>query len=120
MRVYIAGPMRHIKDFNFPAFHEAADVMRKKGHTVFNPAERDIKQHGEGIEKSPTGNLKTAEKKGFNLREALAADLKWVCLKADAVVLLPGWENSKGAQAEKATAEALGLEVKYYKDMVDA
>jgi hypothetical protein len=109
--------MRGIKDFNFPAFHEAAKVMREKGHTVFNPAERDIKQHGEGIEKSPTGNLKTAEKKGFNLREALAADLKWVCLKADVVCLLPGWESSKGARAERATAEALGLEIWEYEKL---
>ena len=110
--------MRGIPKFNFPAFMEAAEVLRKQGHKVFNPAERDLEKYDEKVLSSPTGNLKTAEKGGFNLREALAADLKYVCLKADAVVLLPGWENSKGAQAEKATAHALGLEVYEYKDFV--
>jgi hypothetical protein len=39
--------------------------------------------------------------------------LAWICKEADAVYLLKGWEKSKGALAEKATAEALGLEVMY-------
>lgn len=78
-----------------------------------NPAEKDIKKYGDGIQKSPTGNLKTAEKKGFDLRDALAKDLDWICRKADAVAVLPGWAKSKGASAEFATAQALGLEIIY-------
>ena len=48
---------------------------------------------------------------GFSLRDALAADLHWICTQADAVALLPGWETSLGATAEAATARALGLPV---------
>lgn len=118
MNVYLAGPMRGIPKFNFPAFMEAAEVLRKQGHKVFNPAERDLDKYDESVLNSPTGNLGTAEKRGFNLREALAADLRYVCLKADAVVLLPGWEKSKGATAERATAEVLGLEIHLYEDMI--
>lgn len=110
--------MRGYPKFNFPAFMEAAEVLRKMGHKVFNPAERDLDKYDEKVLSSPTGNLGTAEKRGFNLREALAADLRFVCLKADAVVLLPGWEKSKGACAERATAIALGLEVYLYEEFI--
>jgi len=112
-KVYVAGPMRGIKDFNFPAFHAATAHLRGLGHTVFNPAERDEQAHGKDVGKSETGDLRDAAKHGFSLREALGVDLQWICAHADAIALLPGWENSKGARAEKATAEALGLEIAY-------
>ncbi len=113
MNVYVAGPMRGIKDFNFPAFHMATQMLRSMGHTVFNPAERDEETHGKDVSKSETGDLRYAAQYGFSLREALAADLSWIALHADAIAMLPGWENSKGAKAEKALAEALGLPVLY-------
>lgn len=115
MKIYLAGPMRGIPEFNYPAFHAAAAKLREDGHHVFNPAERDIERHGTDISKgNATGDeaIATAEH-GFNLREALKDDLEFICLHADAVVLLPGWEKSKGAKAERATAIALGLEVIY-------
>ena len=40
-KVYVAGPMRGIPEFNFPAFFAAADKLRGDGFAVFNPAERD-------------------------------------------------------------------------------
>lgn len=112
MKIYLAGPMRGIPEFNFPAFHSEAARLRAEGHTVFNPAERDIAKHG-GVDISK-GNASgdndiAAAQHGFNLREALADDLGFICLEADAIVLMPGWENSKGANAERATALALGL-----------
>lgn len=103
--------MRGIPDFNFPAFHAATAKLRAEGHTVFNPAERDEQAHGTGVNASPTGNLDDIKHTGFNLREALAADAQFICLTADAVYLLPGWEKSKGANAERALAIALGLEI---------
>jgi len=114
MKIYVAGPMRGIPEFNFPAFHAAAAWLREQGHTVFNPAERDIEVTGVDISKGNlTGDNAQAEAEhGFNLREALKDDLVFICLEADAIALLPGWENSKGANAELATARALGLEVR--------
>ncbi len=113
MRVYIAGPMRGIPHFNFPAFHEAAAYFRSRGHEVFNPAERDNEAHGTDISAgNPTGcEDRAAAEHGFSLRDALHDDLAWICRHADAIALLPGWRNSKGATAERATALALGLEV---------
>lgn len=113
MKIYLAGPMRGYPQFNFPAFFTAAEKLRKEGHTVFNPAEKDVEKHGDKIWKTSKGSLKEAEKKGFSLRQALGADLAWICKSADAVALLPGWRKSKGACAEHATAEALGLEIIY-------
>lgn len=111
MKIYLAGPMRGIPEFNFPAFYAAAAKLRSEGHTVFSPAERDNEKHGTDISK---GNLNGSEAQaaaqhGFNLREALAADLDYICHHADAIAVLPGWEKSKGVAAELATARALSL-----------
>lgn len=113
MKIYLAGPMRGIPHFNFPAFMAAAEKLRSEGHTVFNPAERDNEKHGADISKlNVTGSEAEATKTyGFSLREALGADLEWICAEAEAIALLPGWEKSKGANAEKATADALGLKI---------
>jgi len=115
MKVYIAGPMRGIPNFNFPAFNIAASNLRWAGYTVFSPAERDNQHHGTDISAgNTTGDEDLAAKQhGFNLREALAADLEWICREADAIALLPGWEKSKGATAERAVALALGLKEIY-------
>lgn len=115
MKVYLAGPMRGYPEFNFPAFFAAAKKLESEGHFVFNPAARDNEKHGTDISKgNPTGDEAVAAKQhGFSLREALGADLAFICADADAIALLPGWERSKGVAAEKATADALGLEVIY-------
>lgn len=114
MHIYLSGPMRGIKDFNFPAFFEAAKVLEAGGNEVFNPAARDIEKYGFQIAKSETGDPKDISHLGFTLREAMAEDTNKICTWADAIVLLPGWERSKGAVAEKTLAEALGLDVFYY------
>jgi hypothetical protein len=105
--------MRGIHEFNFPAFHAAAKKLRAEGHTVFSPAEKDMERHGTDISKgNATGSEEIARYAyGFSLRVALAEDLEYICLHAEGVALLPGFENSKGACAEKATAEALGLKI---------
>ena len=114
MKLYLAGAMRGIPEFNFPAFHAAAARLRAEGHMVFSPAERDIERHG-GVDIS-AGNVNGCEEQaakahGFDLRVALREDLAWICEHADGIAMLPGWENSKGATAERAAALALGLPV---------
>ena len=106
--------MSGIPEFNFPVFHAAAAKLRAEGYYVFSPAEADICAHdGVDISKdNPTGDQKlAAQQHGFNLREALARDMCFICLEADAIAFLPGWEHSKGARAERAVAEALGLRI---------
>ena len=112
-KLYLAGPMRGIANFNFPAFYAAAHKLRAEGYEVFNPAERDNDDHGCDISKGNlTGSVEQATADhGFNLRNALAHDLTYICREADVIALLPGWNKSAGAIAEFHTANALGLEV---------
>ncbi len=91
MKVYLAGPMRGLPDFNFPEFYRHAHALRKEGHEVFNPAEIGIHQD--------------------NIRQIFAVEMDWLCREAEAVALMPGWSESLGARAELALARALGLKV---------
>lgn len=102
MKLYLAGPMRGFKDFNFPAFDTAARALRKQGHTVFNPAERDR-------------NLGFDEKKntlvGFDLAGAMKADLQYIVNEADGIALIQDWQVSRGANLESYVALSIGLKV---------
>lgn len=112
-KVYLAGPMRGIPHFNYPAFFRAAQELREQGYEVFNPAE------GEEVYDNPTGSLTLAEKVGFNLRQTLKKDTEYICLYADTIAMLPGWVNSSGARAERALALALGLNIIYLEGWLD-
>lgn len=102
-KAYIAGPMRGLPEYNFPAFHAAAADLRERGYEVDNPAEHD---EGRGFDP------KTGEgEKSF--REYMAHDLPLICA-ADVVVVLPGWRGSEGASLEVAVAKSLGIEVLSY------
>lgn len=90
-RIYIAGPMTGLPDFNYPAFHEAAKRLRALGHEVLNPAENPVPPCGTWV--------------GY-MRMALAQLVECEC-----VALLPGWADSKGAVIERNLAQALFMEV---------
>ena len=116
MKIYLAGPMRGYKDFNFPAFFKATEELRQQGHTVFNPAERDTSVWGAERLKSATGNeAEVAANLGLEgltlARQCFLADTQFICVHADAIYLLPGWEKSRGATAERALGEAIGLKI---------
>lgn len=100
MRIYLAGPMTGYPDWNRAAFAEKTAELRAQGHTVFSPAEVDINP-------APGGFLSD------DLRKAFYQDMRFICLEADKIVLLPGWEKSMGARAEHATAVVLGLDIEY-------
>jgi hypothetical protein len=118
LNIYLAGPMRGYKDFNFPLFNLYAKNLRAGGHSVFNPAESDVTQWGVEDLKTATGDEgEVAKRLGYEgntlARICFLKDTQYICKHADAVALMPGWEKSKGANAEKALAEALGLEVMF-------
>jgi len=112
MNIYLAGPMRGYPEFNFPAFMKAASELRSQGHTVFNPAERDIERDGVSWgEQVPDGDIVKSEALGFDRRVAILDDLQYIINHADAIALLPGWRESKGANAEYWTSRFLDLEI---------
>lgn len=107
MSTYIAGPMSPYAfgleetpddwDWNHPAFNHIAEIYRAAGHTVINPAELDADAGDAG-----------KHAWDFYLRR----DIK-VLADCDHIVMLPGWENSKGAKLEHHIAVELGMEVTY-------
>jgi hypothetical protein len=98
-RIYIAGPMRGLPFYNFPAFDSAAAKFRASGWEVISPAEMDRSRGFNEAVDVPDGEF---------LKSAILEDLN-VISTCTAVAFLPGWERSKGALAEKALAEFLGL-----------
>lgn len=99
MLLYLAGPMTGYPDFNFPAFHAAARHLRSQGFDVINPAET-------------AGGATHLDRETY-----MAIDLGYVGA-ADGIAVLPGWQNSPGAQLEVLTAINRGKPVYEYQPFV--
>ena len=89
-RLYIAGPMSGHENYNYPAFHAAAEALRKAGYQVENPAENE----------APNAAPSWSDWMRVALRQMLTCD---------AVALLDGWEESAGACMEHEVATRLRM-----------
>ena len=89
MRIYISGPITDTDDFA-ERFEDAAAIIAERGNKYINPAKL--------AEVIPDADWTT-----YMLidRELLQ--------EADAITMLPGWEQSRGARAERAFAIINGL-----------
>lgn len=105
-RAYLAGPMRGLPQFNFPAFDHAAARLRSEGWVIFNPAERDRE---EGFNPENGDGLRTHE---HYMRHDIAA-----ILKCDYIILLPGWKNSVGARQEYQVGKMIGCKFLTYPEL---
>jgi hypothetical protein len=99
-KLYLSGPMTGSANYNHETFHRVAKEFRDVDFMVCNPAE-----FFEGDT--------TRERKEY-MRESF----KYI-LEADTVVLLPGWEESRGARLEAAVATELGLIMMEYVEADD-
>ena len=90
-RIYIAGPMSGLPDFNYPAFDAKAAELRALGFHVENPAE----------------NRAPHCRSWLGYMRLTVAQL----VTCDVVYLLPGWRYSRGACIEHQLALSLGLRV---------
>ena len=107
-RVYIAGPMNSVGgNFNFPLFDFVARRLRDCGCEVCNPADQARRSLGslEEIQKLSKQVMKIARK------SLIKHEINWIMDNADYVLMLPGWERSTGATAERALALALDIPV---------
>lgn len=106
LKCYVAGPMRNIDDYNFPAFYTAEGLLAMKGHNVINPARMDIEE-GKANWSPADGRIVLSPE--FTMHNALRRDFQAMCDDRDAIVLLPGWEKSEGANEELKLARLIGL-----------
>lgn len=93
MRLYIAGPMTGLPEFNHPAFFAAEEELRAAGIATLNPARKD-------------GRDGCSEWLDF-----MRASLRDIA-DADGIATLPDWESSRGARIEVDLAQQLGIPVK--------
>lgn len=98
MKVYLSGPMSGYPDHNYPAFAEAREALRKAGLTVVCPAEAGVVE-------------------GWTWEQYLKRDLV-VMLGCEALVLLPKWEDSRGARLESSVAWQLSMPVAEYEGLL--
>jgi hypothetical protein len=108
MKAYLAGPMTGIKHHNFPLFDHVTEQLRAAGYETYNPADltRNFWGSLEAFEAMPP------DEQLYSVKTLLAKELTWVCLNAEVVYFLPGWENSYGARAEHAAASACKIEIR--------
>ncbi len=88
MKIYISGPITGNPDYK-KQFSEVATKLRSEGHQVLDPTV----WAREGLE--------------LEYEEYMLLDFAMVDV-ADAVLMLPGWQNSKGAQREYWRAKEAG------------
>ena len=94
---YIAGPMRGLPQLNFPLFIEAEKKLKNRGWITFNPATIfDL-------------NEDNRDQRRFVRRftHIIINELR----DGDAIIMLPGWENSDGARAERRVGIWCGLHI---------
>ena len=106
MRVYISGPMRHHKHYNFPAFDAAEAALAGMGHDAINPATLDRQAGLVFPADQDWGQLP----EGVSMLDTFQRDIA-ALLDCDAIYMLDGWQRSVGAQAEHWVARWLGLHV---------
>lgn len=107
MKAYLAGPMRGIKAFNFPAFRSAVVALRDVGHEIISPHEMD---EDSGFDFTGcTGNEDLADL-DFDITQRLIGDI-FAIAECDAVICLDGWYLSNGARTEVHFALATGRKV---------
>jgi hypothetical protein len=112
-RVYIAGPMSHIKNFNFPYFDQIAAKLRAQGYDVVSPAELDdpefrdrvMAEHVTGYEKDLLGTW----------GGCLARDVKLISDGGiEGIILLADWQKSRGAKLEAFVGALCGRKFALY------
>jgi len=96
--IYLSGPMGFMADsetnpWNMLSFKEAAASLRRAGYFVVSPSDTN-------------GGINLESSRPTYLRVDFHSIL---CV--DALVVLPGWEESEGAKIEVALAQSLDLPV---------
>jgi nucleoside 2-deoxyribosyltransferase len=98
-RIYIAGPMRYREGLNWDSFDKARDLLSTLGMSPVSPADLD---------RSAGLTPKDVDFDSATMKSCFRRDID-ALLGCDAIALLPGWAESKGAMAEYMLAKAVGM-----------
>lgn len=104
--LYVAGPMRKIKDYNFPMFDRARDAALAQGWDVISPADID--------RTSPFTQADLDNQAVFVLRDFWSLFLVAHNQAGKGILMLPGWDMSRGAAAECHLAHWLRIPIYAY------
>ena len=99
-RLYISGPITGVKNYK-RIFQGAKGALTAKGYDVVNPAE-----------------LTEVIGSGFSYAEIMSIDLD-LLRRCDALVQLPGWEESRGANIEYGYALGAGKIILSLKELLE-
>lgn len=111
-KIYVAGKMRGIPMYNFPAFDAKKAELEAAGHRVISPADLD---RAYGFDPYKGDSAESAAE--FDMKSAIRRDVD-ALLNCDWLVLLDGWETSVGAKGEIALAQWVGMVIFYPGDPV--
>jgi len=115
---YLAGPMTGIPQFNYPAFDSAAKMLRVMGYEIRSPAEMDCDAVRKAAMSSADGSLGSGlvddagEKHTWG--DFLSRDVKLIADECGGIIMLDGWEKSKGARMEVYVAMQCGYPIHFY------
>lgn len=103
---YLSGPMRGLPRYNVPMFARVAALLRKQGYRIISPAELDSAAVRAVSEQSPAGQEcdRDGHIGGETAGQILARDVRVLHDEAQGIILLPGWERSRGARLEAFVA----------------
>jgi hypothetical protein len=104
MLLYVSGKYSGDIDANIETAMVIAAELWIKGHAVI----------------CPHANTAHFERRGLSLtyEDYIAGDLNMIS-RCDGLVMIPDWENSKGAVIEKDYAESLNIPIWFYPDVPD-
>lgn len=97
--------MTGIPQFNYPAFKAAATRLRGMGFQVIDPTEIDD-SHTQKIALASTDG-----KAPMPWGQLIGRDIAVLCGGANQVLLLPGWEKSRGSMMEALAAMYSDIQV---------
>lgn len=110
MKAYLAGPMSGYPGFNIAAFDAAAADLRGRGIEVVSPAEVDGETTRAVLMKSTSGSHDDLPPEDGGWSAYLERDREILRTGGfDAIITLPGWERSPGANREVGICEGLGI-----------
>jgi hypothetical protein len=125
LKYYLAGPMSGYPQHNLPLFEEVVERLRSWGLDVTSPTEldgNDVAEFREVCMADTDGSVTNIGGGdvvcGVTWGDLLARDIKLLADTLGGIILLPHWENSKGARLEAFVALNCEYPAYYYIDGV--